>query len=101
MFPKVQKVEQLMIYFPDYKHEQFPDKKYFYSVMWTIFPDYMKDVIIGSHKKHNVDVKKEDNSVIYITPQIFEELKDVDFKSSKIVSSFYLNRDKGAYGLLA
>ena len=61
----------------------------------------MKDVIIGSHKNDNVDVKKDDNSVINITPQIFEGFKDVDFKSLKIVSSFYLNRDKGPYCLLA
>ena len=45
MFPKIKKVEQLMAYFPEYKNAQLPDKKYFYNIMLTIFPDYMKDVI--------------------------------------------------------
>ena len=36
--------------------------------MWTIFPDYMKDLIIASHKKNNDKSKREENNVIKITP---------------------------------
>ena len=101
MFPKIKKVEQLMAYFPEYKNGQLPDKKYFYSVMWTIFPDYMKDVIIASHKKHNDKLKREENNVIKITPEFLESLNSVDFKSSKNFQSFDSNRNQGTYCLLA
>ena len=55
-----------MSYFPNYKNEQLQGDKYFYNKILTIFSDYIKDIIIGSHKKHNVDVKKEDSIVINI-----------------------------------
>ena len=75
-----------MIYFPDYLETQIPDRKFMYSIISTMFPNALKQLIKEAKNKRALNVDNEDNDIIEIKPEIMEAIMGVLSQKSK---SFY------------
>ena len=71
-------------YFPDFKENQRPEKKFLLNLLATLKPYYAKAMIQKSHQNRKEEDAIEKSEVIQITPQLLAEIKDSKFSSSKI-----------------
>ena len=70
-------------YFPDYKPSKLPPREYLFNLLNTIDPDLIEDKIMECHNDRKVGVKLEDSNFIEIVPDLYEEIINSTYRSSK------------------
>lgn len=90
---EVKEDEELMMYFLDeYPDGKYPDRRYFYYVLNTLYPDFVTRLINHAQEVRNTSSKEEEKAeVIEIAPEWMEELAAFPFKSSKFYLKFLSN----------
>lgn len=87
-WPRMQQDAEFMKYMPDPTPDgRLPDRNYFWNVLNTIHPDYMKNVLAYANDQRMAakDVQ-ETNESIKITDEWFEKLTAIPFISCKCTS---------------
>ena len=80
------------IYFNDeFPEEKVPNREYFYNILNTIYPDYLKSIMAhASKERYAVDGEVQKIHTIEATQEWEDELKNMPFKSSKSnIPNFY------------
>ena len=73
----VREVEDLAQYFPDYKENQLPDWRFMFAILATFRFDQLDSMIKNANKNRSLDSKDKDNELMYITQNLYKEIKDV------------------------
>ena len=77
VWPLVREVEDLAQYFPDYKENQLPDRRFMFAILATFRFDQLDNMIKNANKNRSLDSKDKDNELVYITQNLYKEIKDV------------------------
>ena len=72
IWPLVKENEDLMIYFPDLKASQLPEKEFMYGILSTLRPDAIREIIASSLKNRS-PIEQEDKGDLV---EVSNELKD-------------------------
>ena len=59
-----------MEYFPDYLDGQLPDKDFMFSIIATMFPQNLAELVKDARKKRSLKEDTENNDYIEIDPAI-------------------------------
>ena len=88
----VMAVPEYAKFFPEQKGKaSFPSREYFYNVLNTVAPEYVKTVIMHATKQRYAnDDKKENFDLIEVTDQWKKDLQLLPFYSNKIAVFKYI-----------
>ena len=85
VWPLVREVKDLAQYFPYYKENQLSDRRFMFANL-AIFRFYQLDNMIKNAKKRSLNSKDKKNELVYITQNLYKEIKDV--KTHKRIKLF-------------
>jgi hypothetical protein len=64
-----------------------PERDFFFGILGTVKPEYLKDIVAAAHKNRFAAEKEESKkSAIMITDQWFHALQASPYHSSKVLS---------------
>ena len=69
--------------FPIISQVKLPPRKYLFNLLHTIDPDLVEDKIMKCHNDRKVGMKLEDSNFIEIVPDLYEEIINSTYRSSK------------------
>ena len=72
-----------MEYFPDYLDGQIPDRDFMFSIIATMFPQTLAELIKDAQKKRSLKEDTENNYYIEIDPAIKSLIMNVLERKSK------------------
>ena len=68
----------------DYPKNRFPDRTYFYTVLNTVHPDYVTNLIAHANKSRFAPkAEQNENKTVTVTEEWWENLNSLPFLSSK------------------
>ena len=70
MWAQVKADPELMIYFPDYLESQLPDRDYMFSIISTVYPKTLKEIISKARENRAIVNEADDDELIEIDPNI-------------------------------
>ena len=73
----VKNVPELMLYFPNYKVNQLPDRKHMFSILATYRYEQLNSMIEIARKNRSLERPVDDNQLVYITQSFYDEIKGV------------------------
>ena len=85
IFPKFKSDPDVMLYLQDdYPKNKYPDRTYFYTVLNTVHPDYVRDLIAHANKSRFApEAEKHENQTVAVTEEWWDQLNSLPFLSSK------------------
>jgi hypothetical protein len=78
--------EHITQYFPDYRNDQLPEKKYFWDVLSTIFPREVAEIVAEARGKRASQNDPDADELIKIDPGLKNDIMDVLNHRSKNLS---------------
>ena len=72
VWPLIKVSEELLAYFPDYKQTQQPEREFLYSVLCTLMPNAVRELIANWVEKRSPATEEDKGDLIEIT----HDLKD-------------------------
>ena len=86
--------EEVMKYLQDeYPKGRYPDRQYFYTILNTVHPDYVKAMIEHANKaRFAADGEAQEERVVNVNQEWFDKLNSMPFISSKCDSNTNGNR---------
>ena len=82
----IKKTPDYLVYFPDYKSSQLPERDFMFETLITIDEEFVVDKVRQASEGKLVKNKHGDNEKILITKELFEEIQAVEYYSSKFKS---------------
>ena len=70
-------------YFSDYKPSKLPPREYLFNLLHTIDPEFVENKIMECHNDRKIVMKLEESGFIEIMPDLYEEIINSAFRSSK------------------
>ena len=83
MWNKFKEDEEVLKYFPDYSEAQIPEKKFLIDILSTIKYEYMQKIIKTSHTARSLKDDIESGDFIEIKKDLFNDIMNWEFNSSK------------------
>ena len=77
-------------YFPDFKPNQLPERRFLLDILSTVKRDYMKKVIMSSSQTRNRDENIQNNEVIEIKQDLLSEIMKTSYNSSNIDKPYHV-----------
>ena len=74
MWEMVKECHDLLIYFPDIKEGQIPDRDFIYKVLSTLRTEEMRGLVQSARKHRSIANKSEKEDLIEVHPDIRAEL---------------------------
>ena len=62
-WPSIMEVLELNMYFPDLKENELPDRKYAWSIISTLKPDFIKNLLSEARFKRFINSKDKSESL--------------------------------------
>ena len=72
-----------MEYFPDYLDGQLPDRDFMFSIIATMFPQTLAELVKDARKKRSLKEDTENNDYIEVDPAIKSLIMNVLERKSK------------------
>ena len=82
VYNKITNNNILMPYFPELRKSRMIDKRNFYDVLSTLYPEYVADMIHAAYAKRSGGKTAPKEETIQITPHLLSMIKDASFVSS-------------------
>ena len=88
IFPKFKDDAAVMKYLQDkYPNERFPDRGYFFTVLNTVRPEYVRQIVEHANKVRNsANDEEEKQKVVEIRPDWWDKLNKMPYFSRKYTS---------------
>ena len=80
-----------MMYFPNFKPSQFPEKEFMYGILSTLKPDEVKQLVAQSLKDRAPKSQDEKDDFVEVTKELYNSIQDLYFMKSKRVLKAYMN----------
>ena len=94
IFPKFHGDSEVMQYLQDeYPKNRHPDRTYFYTILNTVHPEYVRDMIAhANNARYAPFVQTQELDTVVVNEEWLGKLKSLPFFSSKFNSIFNPNR---------
>ena len=86
LYPYIKDTQDLNIFFPDYDNSELPERKFMISVLCTIRPDEIAQLVKDSRKKRSVIENDDNTELIKIRSSIKNEIMAV--VTQKVIYGF-------------
>ena len=73
---KIKNIEELVVYFPDLKEHELPERELMLTVVSSIKPKAVRNLILEAQRSREKDCEEKDEDFVEIDPLIFEKIKD-------------------------
>ena len=70
----MKEIPEIMAYFPDYNKNEYPERQYMFDILFTLKPDVIADMIQSARKKRGIVENKDNNEMIKITKEYWNEI---------------------------
>ena len=90
LWDKFKEDDDVKKYFPDFKPNQLPERRFLLDILSTVKRDYMKKVIMSSSQTRNRDENIQNNEVIEIKQDLLSEIMKTSYNSSNINKSYHV-----------
>ena len=72
----------IISYFPEYGANEYPERDFFFNVLWTLYPNEVEMMIQAAYKASNLHYKKKNEELVELTNEIKEAIKStITYKS--------------------
>ena len=90
LFPKFLGDSEVMQYLQDeYPKNRYPDRTYFFTILNTVHPEYMRDMIAHANNARYAPFgQAKEHDTVVVNDEWLEKLKKLPFFSSKFYSIF-------------
>ena len=94
LFPKFLGDSEVMQYLQDeYPKNRYPDRTYFFTILNTVHPEYMRDMIVHANNARYAPFgQAKEHDTVVVNEEWLEKLKALPFYSSKLNLNFNPNR---------
>ena len=83
VWPLVKQNPDLMLYFPELKHSQLPEKEYLYGVICTLTPDAVRELVAQSVKSRSLENQDEKDDKVEMVEELKESIMNIYSMKSK------------------
>jgi hypothetical protein len=84
LWPFIKEVDELMLYFPDYEEDEFPERDFLYTVISTLQPDVTKKLIQEAREKRSVHKTEDEEELVELDSEIKKEIFGVMAQKSNV-----------------
>ena len=81
----ISEIDDLMLYFPDYKEKQKPDRHFIFAVLSTLRHDVLKDIVSSARNNRSIENEDREDDFVFIESNLFKEISDVMAHRSKMI----------------
>ena len=85
LWPYIKELEDLAIYFPDMKPDQYPDRDYMWTVISTLRTDVTQKLVKQARDHRSVTREENNEELVEVDPEIFREIKSILTQKRKIL----------------
>ena len=75
----------LMKYLPDLSEGELPERTFFYSILGTLFPKELSDIISAARKHRALSENPDKSELIKMTPEMYNEITSLLSHPSKSI----------------
>lgn len=75
MYPKLIDKAHLRMYLPDYPEKVYPEREFFYSVVGTLFPKELLDIVSKARANRSLGETRDKSELIKLTPEVRAEIE--------------------------
>jgi hypothetical protein len=79
-----------MEYMPDYSDQEFPERKFMYGIIGTLYPEEMANLVQQCREKRAIQSREDKDQLIEITEEIQKEIDNLLTFPSKFVDAHLL-----------
>ena len=90
LWDKFKEDDDVKKYFPEFKPNQLPERRFLLDILSTVKRDYMKKVIMSSSQTRNRDENIQNNEVIEIKQDLLSEIMKTSYNLSNINKSYHV-----------
>ena len=81
--PLIENSSYLMMYFPDFKTSQLPEKELMYAVLNTLKPNEVRELVTQSFKNRAPKTQDDKDGLVELTRELYESIQDLYSMKSK------------------
>ena len=70
----MKEIPEIMAYFSDYNKNEYPERQYMFDILFTLKSDVIEDMIQSSRKKRGIVENIDNNEMIEITKEYWNEI---------------------------
>ena len=75
IWPMIKDVQDLMVYFPDYKDNQMPDRNYMFQILTTMRYEQVSNMLMNARKNRALQEKVDDNELVFVNKEMMKEIE--------------------------
>ena len=79
----IQEIDDVMIYFPDYKPNEKPERSYLIAVISTLNPEATKEIIENARKQRAISIANDQTSLVKLTSEMWDAIRSSNLQKSK------------------
>ena len=83
VWPLVNENPNLMVYFPDLKESQLPEKEFMYGILGTLMPYELREMIAQSMKSRSPLGQEDKNDLIEVSNELKDAIENLYEMKSK------------------
>ena len=66
----IKDIQDLMVYLPDYKDNQMPDRNYKFQILTTMRNEQVSNILMNARKNRALQEKVDDNELVFVNKEI-------------------------------
>ncbi|CAI2370601.1 unnamed protein product [Moneuplotes crassus] len=74
VYPELKENPILKTYFQEYPENIYPERKFFYGVVGSLFPDKLKAIIKKAREHRSIIEASDENELIHFSPEFSDEI---------------------------
>ena len=83
MWPLITEVDDLSIYFPDYKPNQLPERRFMFSILATFRQNELSSMIKNARDNRAIQKPENDNRLVHIEKKFYNEIQGIMTRKCK------------------
>ena len=81
----ISEIDDLMLYFPEYKKKQKPDRHFMLAVFSTLRHDELKEIVSSACNIRSIENEDRGDDFVFIESNFFKEISDVMAHRNKMI----------------
>ena len=77
IWPMIKKVPDLLVYFPDYKANQKPERKYMFQLLATLKYEEINRMLSNARKNSTLLEEADNNQFVFVQSDMLKEIESV------------------------
>ena len=95
IWPMIKEVPDLIIYFPDYKANQKPERKYMFQLLATLRYEEINRMLTNARKNRALQEEADNNEFVFVQSDMLKEIESVITQKCKTANYYLIIVTKG------